>query len=466
MEQSDMYLANCQINNFKIIKQIGSGSNGLVFHVTDIFSNSNFAMKIILKSHLFNNNSSSSSNSNKNNNNDLLLNQLVHDLSHNDYKLSLPTVDLDSVLNISNYQLETNPHYKELNLHLKVHTHQNVVTIHQIIESNFATFILMDYYPTDLFTSIVDHKHFSHNGNRVKNVFLQLLSVLEYCSSNDVYHCDLKPENILIDKLDNIYLCDFGLAISSSSSSLSNLNLNVGSSYYMAPERISPNKPTFNELTIKGDVWSLGIILINLTCIRNPWAKASTLEDKTFAYFINNPSVLQKILPISNDFHSLLLKILTLNPSQRISYDQIKSEIINIQSFTTDGPLSKVDTYLPHSNSTATILNSALPSTTTLTTLTTTNKLNANANANSKLSPLYFDDIIDLDYSRTTTPLNSDSFFKNYQTTSKSNNNNNNNNTTDHDNSTIQYDNELKDTLLSYQPNSINYQSSNDFLQF
>ncbi|CAL9734045.1 serine/threonine-protein kinase Vhs1p [Monosporozyma servazzii] len=452
-----MYLANCQINNFKIIKQIGSGSNGLVFHVTDIFSNSNFAMKIILKSHLLNN----SNNSNKNNNNDLLLNQLVHDLSHNDYKVSLPTVDLDSVLNISNYQLETNPHYKELNLHLKVHTHQNVVTIHQIIESNFATFILMDYYPTDLFTSIVDHKHFSHNGNLVKNVLVQLLSVLEYCSSNDVYHCDLKPENILIDKLDNIYLCDFGLAISSPSSSLSNLNLNVGSSYYMAPERISPNKPTFNELTIKGDVWSLGIILINLTCIRNPWARASAFEDKTFAYFINNPSVLQRILPISNDFHSLLLKILTLNPSQRLSYDQIKSEIINIQSFTTDGPSSKVDTYLPRSTRTATILNSALPSTTTLTTLTTTDKLNAN----SKLSPLYFDDIIDLDYSRTTTPLNSDSLFKNYQAISTSNNNNNSN-TKDHDHSTIQYDNELIDTLLSYQPNSINYQSSNDFLQF
>lgn len=470
MEDSDMFLANCQVSNFKIVRQIGSGSYGLVFHVTDLFSNANFAMKIILKSHLFN---TLPANIKKR---DILLNQLIHELSTHNYKLHLPTVDLDSIVNITEYQLEANPQYKELQLHLKVHQHPNIVSIHQVLESHFATFIIMDYYPTDLFTSIVDDKHFSQDGALVKRAMIQLSSVLEYCALQDVYHCDLKPENILLDKFDNLYLCDFGLATTSSSLLSVQSNIEIGSSYYMAPERITnnhthkhhPHLPCNPDETIKGDIWSLGILLINLTCIRNPWAKASIDEDKTFAYFINNPSILQKILPISNELLSLLLRILVLNPADRISYEQIKHEIINIQSFTQEGPLSKVDVLeqssLQHSISTGTILNSALPSTTTLTALTNNNN-NNNLKSNAQVQ-VCLDDTFEKDnfsdYSRTATPCNSDSFFKNYQT----NTNANASTTTDQDNSLIRYDNDLKDTLLSYQVNLANHQSSNDFLQF
>lgn len=451
MEDSYMLLSNCQISNYKIMKQIGSGAYGLVFHVADIFSNANFAMKVILKSHLFH----LPKNVKKT---EILLNQLLHDLSKNDYKLSLSSVDLESIVTMTDIQLETNPQYKELQLHLKVHSHPNVVTIHQVMESNFATFIIMDYYPTDLFTSIVDDKHFTQDGALVKKAMIQLSSVLEYCSLLNVYHCDLKPENILLDKFDNLYLCDFGLATTSKTL---DPNICIGSSYYMAPERINIVGNEYSGLnsykTVKGDIWSLGILLINLTCIRNPWAKASITEDKTFAYFIKNPTILQKILPVSNELLSLLMKILVLDPIDRIPYEQIRQEIINIQSFTLDGPLSKVEpmeqSFLQHSISTGTVI----PSTTTRDGATTSNV--SSSSSSSTNQTVLFDDTIDkadyLDYSRTTTPCDSDLYFKNYQT-HKTNSNSNSD----------EYNHELKNTLLQYEMNLTNFQSSNEFLQF
>ena len=43
-------LKNWQINNYKIIKQLGTDQYSLVFHVKDIISKKDFAIKIIIKS--------------------------------------------------------------------------------------------------------------------------------------------------------------------------------------------------------------------------------------------------------------------------------------------------------------------------------------------------------------------------------------------------------------------------------
>ena len=47
---------------------------------------------------------------------------------------------------------------------------------------------------------------------KVRELFLQILSGLEYCHQNLVAHRDLKPENILIDTQGNLKLVDFGLS--------------------------------------------------------------------------------------------------------------------------------------------------------------------------------------------------------------------------------------------------------------
>lgn len=338
-------LVNCKVNNFRILDQIGSGAYGLVFHVVNTTTNKQFAMKTILKSPLFSDSLNSSDSINRTS---LIESELYDFFSNFNFNVTLPVTELDTIKNLSPEELEKKPHYKEISSHLKVQLHRGVVTIRQVIECTEITFIIMDYYPNDLFTAIVDQEHFANNGIGIKKVFLQLCSTIEYCHYMGVYHCDIKPENILLDEDDNVYLCDFGL---STSTKFLSPNVNVGSSYYMAPERIlyynhNSTSQDSSELskfpTYNADVWSLGILLINLTCIRNPWLKAHQTEDPTFQYFVKDPTILKKILPISDELYVVLASILQINPHNRISLVLLLDMIKNLTSFTTSGPLSTV----------------------------------------------------------------------------------------------------------------------------
>ncbi|KIY68318.1 kinase-like protein [Cylindrobasidium torrendii FP15055 ss-10] len=78
-----------------------------------------------------------------------------------------------------------------------------------------------------------------------------------------IIHRDIKPSNILLDSSGSIRLCDFGV-----SGELVNSIANsfVGTSIYMSPERIQGG-----DYSIKSDIWSLGITLIELAHGRFPF---------------------------------------------------------------------------------------------------------------------------------------------------------------------------------------------------
>lgn len=82
------------------------------------------------------------------------------------------------------------------------------------------------------------------------------------------------------------------------------------------------------------DVWSLGIILVNLTCGRNPWKKAS-IEDPTFRAYLKNPEFLGSILPLSGDLDAILRRIFECDPKRRISLAELRELVVRCPTFTT-----------------------------------------------------------------------------------------------------------------------------------
>ena len=77
--------------------------------------------------------------------------------------------------------------------------------------------------------------------------------------SHNVIHRDLKPSNILYNSSGEIKICDFGV---SGNLVDSIANTFVGTMCYMSPERI-----VGGEYSTKADVWSLGIVMIELLCV-------------------------------------------------------------------------------------------------------------------------------------------------------------------------------------------------------
>jgi serine/threonine protein kinase len=78
-------------------------------------------------------------------------------------------------------------HMREIALHRLASSHQNVVTLHRVVEDAAYpefTFIIMDFCPDgDLFSQILHHRTYLGYDRLIKHVFLQLLDSVEHCHS-------------------------------------------------------------------------------------------------------------------------------------------------------------------------------------------------------------------------------------------------------------------------------------------
>ena len=78
-------------------------------------------------------------------------------------------------------------------------------------------------------------------------------------------HRDLKSQNIFLTRMGMIKLGDFGISkILSHTQEF--LNTFVGTWYYISPEIISSKPYNF-----KTDIWSLGVLLYEMVCLRLPF---------------------------------------------------------------------------------------------------------------------------------------------------------------------------------------------------
>ncbi|KAF8904487.1 kinase-like protein [Gymnopilus junonius] len=90
-----------------------------------------------------------------------------------------------------------------------------------------------------------------------------ILQGLAYLHTKKTIHRDIKPSNVLLSREGVVKLCDFGVSGELVNSLAGTF---TGTSFYMAPERICGH-----EYTIRSDVWSTGISLLELVQNRFPF---------------------------------------------------------------------------------------------------------------------------------------------------------------------------------------------------
>ncbi|GAA5994222.1 hypothetical protein JCM5350_007308 [Sporobolomyces pararoseus] len=220
---------------------------------------------------------------------------------------------------------------REIALHGLASRHPNVVSLHNVIEEETCIYVVLQFCEEgDLFGMITERQRYLGNDELIRRVFLQIIDSVEYCHSKGIFHRDLKPENILcLDDGKKVMLADFGLATGEKASG----DFGCGSTFYMSPEC---QGGLFQRLgsysTPHNDIWSLGVILVNLTCGRNPWKQACP-SDETFCAYLGNPDFLRSILPISEHTNRILKRIFALNPAVRISLPELRREIMSVKTF-------------------------------------------------------------------------------------------------------------------------------------
>ncbi|KAF9939398.1 hypothetical protein BGZ65_010528 [Modicella reniformis] len=234
---------------------------------------------------------------------------------------------------------------QEIDIHLSLSSakkgqHPNIVDMSSVIESKDSLFLVMEYCSGgDLYDTITSqHAAASdsgmgfaaaspkipggrqlnvHSDNSVLDAMKQIITALIHAHQHQVFHRDLKPENILVAGDGSLKLADFGLATKDRLSS----DFGCGSSFYMAPEQQPPTSPSSTRrpyLPAKSDVWSLGIIFLNLRFGRNPWKMSRASADTTFAAYVQDPKVLEGMFPeLSTSARHFLHRVLCVDPQER-----------------------------------------------------------------------------------------------------------------------------------------------------
>lgn len=92
--------------------------------------------------------------------------------------------------------------------------------------------------------------------------------------------------------------------------------------------------PFSSYASAPNDIWSLGVILVNLTCGRNPWKRAC-FEDSTFRAYSRDRQFLKTILPLTSELNEVLNRIFELDPAKRITIPELRDLILRCERLTT-----------------------------------------------------------------------------------------------------------------------------------
>ncbi|KZT10476.1 Pkinase-domain-containing protein [Laetiporus sulphureus 93-53] len=223
---------------------------------------------------------------------------------------------------------------REISAHNTLKDHPHILTLHQVIEDDSYIYHVLEYCPGgDLFSAVLERGMLMGNDELVKKVFVQILDAVHFCHENGIYHRDLKLENIMCmnDEATEVVVGDFGICTDASTSN----SFGCGSKCYLSPECIGKdfNYKRYSPKT--GDVWSLGILLVSMLVGCIPWKYAST-DDQWFLNFMAHEEYLFRTLPISRKANTLLRRILTFDPTIRISIPELREEILRMDTFFVD----------------------------------------------------------------------------------------------------------------------------------
>ncbi|EJF63752.1 Pkinase-domain-containing protein [Dichomitus squalens LYAD-421 SS1] len=219
---------------------------------------------------------------------------------------------------------------REVSTHMSIHDHPNIVSVHGVFECPYYVYLVLELCPGgDLMNALLDRLLYTRKDALLKSVFLQIIQAVEYCHDHGVYHRDLKPDNILVNEDGSeIKLADFGLATTSKVSG----TFGCGSGHYMAPECIGLEFDYTPYSTEACDVWSLGIILVNLVAGRNPWTYALS-TDRAFSHYLSNPNHMRDVLPVSEEAQYILRGVLNPDPVERWTLQELRQHIEEVETF-------------------------------------------------------------------------------------------------------------------------------------
>ncbi|MEO8844919.1 MAG: serine/threonine-protein kinase [Kofleriaceae bacterium] len=205
--------------------------------------------------------------------------------------------------------------------------HPNVVPVHHLeLDRNGIPLIVLKKIEGVSWSTLIGSKDLAWN----LGILVQVLNALRFAHSRGILHRDLKPSNVMIGEFGEVYLLDWGIAVSLADDRdgrfplASKVKDIAGTPGYMAPEMLARDGDVLSERT---DVYLAGAVLFEILTGRVPHVGRDALT------VVTQILIVQPVVPPSapTELARICHRALDFDPARRFaSVDEMRRAV---QSF-------------------------------------------------------------------------------------------------------------------------------------
>ena len=214
-------------------------------------------------------------------------------------------------------------------------THTNIVSVFDTGEDEVdgltTPYIVMEYIEGKPLGSVLDAdvaQVGAMPSDKALKITADVLAALEISHEMGLVHRDIKPGNVMMTKRNVVKVMDFGIAraMQSGVTSMTQTGMVVGT-----PQYLSPEQALGRGVDARSDLYSVGIMLFQLTTGRLPFEADSPLAI-AYAHVQEEPvapSSINRSLPPAVD--ALIARALKKNPNERFpSAEAMRDECLRV----------------------------------------------------------------------------------------------------------------------------------------
>lgn len=146
-------------------------------------------------------------------------------------------------------------------------SHSNIVTVYDIGSDNGTVYIAMEFLEGSPLNEAIKER--KPDARWIAGIAIQLAESLAYAHSKGIVHRDIKPSNIILTPNDQVKITDFGIAHIEDPDMTQQTHAGqiLGTPVYMSPEQVAGQR-----LDGRSDLYSLSVILYEITVGRRPYS--------------------------------------------------------------------------------------------------------------------------------------------------------------------------------------------------